>query len=109
MVTIRLARHGGKKKPFYHVTVAEKSSRRDGRFIERLGFYNPVAQGKEEELRIDLERFDHWLVAGAEPSERVGQLAKRWRKHQAAIVAVENESGEPTEANTEQATAEQPS
>ena len=109
MVTIRLARHGGKKKPFYHVTVAEKSAPRDGRFVERLGFYNPVAQGKEEKLRIDLERFDHWLQVGAVPTERVGQLVKRWRKQLAAIAAVEaigNESGEGAEANAEQAASE---
>ncbi|MCE2424814.1 MAG: 30S ribosomal protein S16 [Pseudomonadales bacterium] len=58
MVTIRLARRGGKKNPFYHVTVAEKSAKRDGRFIERLGFYNPVARGRDQKLRIDLERVD---------------------------------------------------
>ena len=67
MVTIRLARHGGKKKPFYHVTVAERSAKRDGRFIERVGFYNPVARGQEEELRIDLPRVDYWLSTGAAP------------------------------------------
>ena len=87
MVTIRLARHGGKKKPFYHVTVAEKSAKRDGRFVERIGFYNPVARGKEEKLRIDTVRFDYWLNAGARPSARVHQLAKLWRKEQAALAA----------------------
>lgn len=80
MVTIRLARHGGKKKPFYHVTVAERSAKRDGRFIERVGFYNPVARGQEEELRINLARVDYWLSTGAQPTERVGQLVARWRK-----------------------------
>lgn len=87
MVTIRLARHGGKKKPFYHFTVAEKSAKRDGRFVERIGFYNPVARGKEEKLRIDTARFDYWLSAGARPSARVHQLAKLWRKEQAALAA----------------------
>ena len=80
MVTIRLARHGGKKNPFYHVTVAEKSAKRDGRFIERLGFYNPVARGRDEKLRIDLERVDYWLSNGAQASERVKQLVARSRK-----------------------------
>ena len=80
MVTIRLARHGGKKKPFYHVTVAERSAKRDGRFIERVGFYNPVARGQEEELRIDLERLEYWLSTGAQPTDRVRQLVTRWRK-----------------------------
>lgn len=84
MVTIRLARHGGKKKPFYHITVAEKSARRDGRFIERIGFYNPVAQGQEPELRVDLARVDHWLHVGARPTERVRQLVARSRKEAAS-------------------------
>lgn len=88
VVTIRLARHGGKKHPFYHVTVAEKSAKRDGRFIERLGFYNPVARGAEEELRIDLGRADYWLGAGAQPTERVRQLIERSRKQQ--VVAAPN-------------------
>ena len=61
MVTIRLARHGAKKNPFYHITVADKTASRDGRFIERVGFYNPVAKGQSETLRIDLDRVDHWL------------------------------------------------
>ncbi len=80
MVTIRLARHGGKKRPFYHVTVAERAAKRDGRFIERIGFYNPVARGREEELRIDLDRVDYWLASGAQPTDRVKQLLSRWRK-----------------------------
>lgn len=87
LVTIRLARHGGKKNPFYHVTVAEKSAKRDGRFVERIGFYNPVARGKEEKVRLDGARFDYWLSAGARPTERVLQLAKLWRKQQAALAA----------------------
>ena len=79
MVTIRLARRGGKKRPFYHLTVAEKSAKRDGRFIERVGFYNPVARGNDEELRIDMQRVDYWLGCGAVLSERAGSLVKRWR------------------------------
>ena len=74
MVTIRLARHGAKKRPFYHLTVADKSAKRDGRFIERVGFFNPLAQGDEERMRIDLDRVDYWLSVGARPSERVTQL-----------------------------------
>ena len=113
MVTIRLARHGGKKKPFYHVTVAERSAKRDGRFIERVGFYNPVARGREEELRINLERVDYWLSTGAQPTDRVGQLVAQWRKVQAeqAVAdasadddpaadsqpAVDSEAAEPSE------------
>lgn len=82
MVTIRLARHGGKKNPFYHVTVAERSAKRDGRFIERVGFYNPVARGANETLRIDLERIDHWLAEGAQPTERVRKLVAQARRAQ---------------------------
>jgi small subunit ribosomal protein S16 len=74
MVTIRLARHGSKKNPFYHITVADRGAARDGRFIERLGFYNPVAKGQSESLRIDLERADYWLGVGAKPSDRVKKL-----------------------------------
>ena len=74
MVTIRLARHGAKKRPFYHLTVADKSAKRDGRFIERVGFFNPLAQGDEQRLRVDLDRIDYWLSVGAQPSDRVNQL-----------------------------------
>ncbi|MYF09637.1 MAG: 30S ribosomal protein S16, partial [Gammaproteobacteria bacterium] len=76
MVTIRLARHGAKKNPFYHITVADRRAKRDGRFIERVGFFNPLARGREEALRVDLERVDHWLAEGAKPSDRVRQLIK---------------------------------
>lgn len=88
MVTIRLARHGGKKNPFYHVNVAEKSAKRDGRFIERLGFYNPVVRGADEQLRIDLARADYWLSVGAQPTERARQLIARYRKSQEAAADV---------------------
>ena len=69
MVTIRLARHGSKKNPFYYITVADRTASRDGRFIERLGFYNPVAQGRSEMLRVDLERLEYWLGVGAQPTD----------------------------------------
>ena len=86
MVTIRLARHGSKKSPFYHITVADRSSARDGRFVERVGVYNPLARGQAEELRVDLDRIDHWMSVGAKPSERVSKLVKRAR--QANLVGV---------------------
>ena len=89
MVTIRLARHGSKKSPFYHVTVAERSAKRDGRFIERVGFYNPLARGQSEGLRIDLDRVDHWLSVGAQPTERVRQLVAQVRGAMAQQAAVE--------------------
>ena len=84
MVTIRLARHGAKKSPFFHVTVADRTAKRDGRFIERIGFYNPVARGQDERMRIDLDRVDYWLSVGAQPSERVRQLIDSARRAAAA-------------------------
>ncbi|MDO8271850.1 MAG: 30S ribosomal protein S16 [Gammaproteobacteria bacterium] len=76
MVTIRLARAGAKKKPFYYITVTDQRNARDGRFIERVGFFNPVARGQEERLRINLDRVQHWSVNGAQPSQRVAALIK---------------------------------
>ncbi len=76
MVTIRLARGGAKKRPFYHVVVTDSRSPRDGRYIERVGFFNPVARGQEERLRLDLERINHWIGQGAKTSERVAKLIK---------------------------------
>ena len=80
MVTIRLTRGGAKKKPFYHVIVTDSRNRRDGRYIERLGFFNPVAVEGEESLRIDVARVDHWIGQGAKPSDRVASLLKQARK-----------------------------
>jgi small subunit ribosomal protein S16 len=77
MVSIRLSRTGAKKRPFYHIVVTDSRNARDGRFIERLGFFNPVAQGGEVELRLDRERAEHWISRGAQPSERVAHLLKR--------------------------------
>lgn len=84
MVSIRLSRAGAKKSPFYHLVVTDSRNRRDGRYIERLGYYNPVGKSHEENLRIDLERVDHWLSVGAKPSERVVALLKATRKAAAA-------------------------
>lgn len=76
MVIIRLSRGGAKKRPFYHIVVADSRRSRDGRNIERLGFYNPRAVGGEEGLRLDLERVQHWVSQGAQLSERVAKLVK---------------------------------
>jgi len=76
MVTIRLARGGAKKRPFYHLVVTDSRSRRDSRYIERLGFFNPVARGNEEKLRLDSDRINHWLAQGAQTSDRVASLLK---------------------------------
>jgi small subunit ribosomal protein S16 len=80
MVTIRLSRGGSKKRPFYHLNVADSRRARDGRYIERLGFFNPVARGQEERLRIDLDRINHWVGLGAQLSDRVAQLVKDAQK-----------------------------
>ncbi len=80
MVTIRLARTGAKKRPFYHIVATDSRSPRDGRYIERLGFFNPVATGGEEELRIDLELVDAWVAKGAQLTERAAALVKQYRK-----------------------------
>jgi len=87
MVTIRLARHGSKKNPFYHITVADRANSRDGRFVERVGFYNPVAKGRAEGLRVDLERVDYWLSVGAQPSDVVKKLIKQAREQGGAAAA----------------------
>lgn len=87
MVTIRLARTGSKKRPYYHITVADERCSRDGKFIERVGFFNPIARGQEERLRIDLDRIDHWVGEGAQMTDRVKSLAKDARKSVAATEA----------------------
>lgn len=79
MVVIRLTRGGAKKRPFYHVVVADKRKARDGRFIEQLGFYNPLETEKTN-LRLDMERVQYWLNTGAQPSERVAKLIKDFSK-----------------------------
>jgi small subunit ribosomal protein S16 len=76
MVSIRLARGGSKKRPFYHLVVADIRARRDGRFIERVGFFNPVARGNEERLRVDNDRVQHWIGEGAQMTGRVAALVK---------------------------------
>ena len=80
MVTIRLARGGSKKRPFYHVVVTNSRNARDGRFIERVGFFNPIAQGNEERVRLNMERIQYWIGNGAQPSERVATLLKQAEK-----------------------------
>ncbi len=76
MVTVRLSRGGAKKKPFYHVVVTDSRNRRDGRYLEQVGFFNPMARGKEERLRLDRARIEHWVGLGAQLSDRVASLIK---------------------------------
>ncbi len=77
MVTIRLARGGAKKRPFYNIVVADSRCRRDGRFIERIGFYNPMAAQNEEPLRVNRERLAYWQGVGAQMSDAVAKLVRR--------------------------------
>ncbi|MCW8917769.1 MAG: 30S ribosomal protein S16 [Gammaproteobacteria bacterium] len=77
MVTIRMSRGGAKKRPFYQIVVTDSRNRRDGRFIERVGFFNPVARGNEESVRIDHERVAYWVSQGAQTSDRVASLLKK--------------------------------
>lgn len=84
MVKIRMSRGGAKKQPFYHIVVTDSRNSRDGRSIERLGFFNPVARGQNERLRLDVERVDYWLGQGAQISERVRDLANEARRAQAS-------------------------
>ena len=79
MVKIRLARGGAKKRPFYHIVVADSRNKRDGRRIERIGSFNPVARGREQRLRVNLERVDYWTGVGAQLSERVKHLVSEAR------------------------------
>ena len=80
MVTIRLSRGGSKKRPFYHLTVTDSRSARDGRYLERVGFFNPLARGQEERLRVEAERVQFWLDKGATTSDRVQSLLKESAK-----------------------------
>ena len=79
MVTIRLARGGANKRPFYHVVATDSRNSRDGRYIERLGYYNPIAKGGEVRLQLNQERVQYWLGHGAQPSARVASLIKQYQ------------------------------
>jgi len=80
MVKIRLSRGGAPKRPFYHIVVTDSRSARDGRSLERIGFYNPVATGKEIKLQLNAERAQHWMSQGAQPSDKVAYLLKQAAK-----------------------------
>ncbi|MFK7957449.1 MAG: 30S ribosomal protein S16 [Lysobacterales bacterium] len=87
MVKIRLSRGGAKKRPFYHVVVTDERNKRDGRYIERLGFFNPVAKGQEVRLQLNEERIKHWVGVGAQLSDRVRSLMKQAADGEAAKAA----------------------
>ncbi len=92
MVTIRLSRTGSKKRPFYHIVVTDKRMPQGGRYIERLGFFNPLAKGTEERLRIDLERVAHWRSHGAQLTDRAAALVDSYRKAVASAEASQPEA-----------------
>ena len=128
MLTIRLARAGAKKRPFFHITVADSRKPRDGRFVERVGYFNPISSGKEARLEINQERIDYWLSQGAQVSDRVLTLIKeksetpeekakreqakekrrlrKVAKRVAAKPAEETPAEEPVEAATEEPAAD---
>ena len=80
MVTIRLARGGAKKRPFYSIVVSDQRRQPKGRFIERIGFFNPMATETEEKVRLDTSRVDYWISKGAQPSDRVASILKQVRR-----------------------------
>lgn len=87
MVVIRLSRGGSKKRPFFNIVAADSRNRRDGRFLERVGFYNPVASGQAERLRVAFDRLDHWVSNGAQVSPTVTRLVKDAKAKAAAAPA----------------------
>lgn len=109
MVTIRLSRAGAKKRPFYHIVVTDSASPRDGRFIEKIGFYNPVAKGQSPELKIDLERVNHWLNHGAKLSQKAKYLAKRAKHNPAEEANSQNQhdTAASSQASEEETTAQE--
>ncbi|GGZ59259.1 30S ribosomal protein S16 [Lysobacter xinjiangensis] len=84
MVKIRLTRGGAKKRPFYHIIVTDSRSARDGRNIERVGYYNPVASGNDKRVELNVERVQHWVGNGAQMTDKVADLYKQVVKAQAA-------------------------
>ncbi|MBM3350951.1 MAG: 30S ribosomal protein S16 [Betaproteobacteria bacterium] len=107
MVIIRLARGGAKKAPFYNVVVADSRNRRDGRFIERVGFYNPSAGASAEGLRIDLARVTHWQNNGAQLSDTVARLVKFHTKGPEAAIAAKAKDAAKVEAKKAKIAAEE--
>jgi small subunit ribosomal protein S16 len=103
MVVIRLARTGAKKKPFYHIVVADRRLPRDGRYIEKVGYYNPVARGKATRLQLNREQVAVWVAKGAQLSQRVAYLLKAHEKGTLAEAAVNKRPAEAKAAAKEEA------
>ncbi|HHC74958.1 MAG TPA: 30S ribosomal protein S16 [Thiothrix sp.] len=103
MISIRLARGGSKKRPFYHIVVSDVRKPRDSGYVERLGYFNPGARGKEVRLHLESDRAAYWLAQGAQPTDRVKHLLKVAKKNAATAAASADTS---TAATTEAASAE---
>lgn len=99
MVVIRLARHGAKKRPFYHVVAADKRCARNGRYIERLGYFNPMATGQDIRIQLDQTKLAHWIGLGAQPSDRVAKLIKDVAKGAIGPKPAENAKKQKRKAN----------
>lgn len=106
MVVIRLARGGAKKQPFYHVVAADKRESRDGKYLERLGYYNPVARGQSTRIALNQERIDHWVKLGAQPSDRVKSIMKSFTKGDIAAKPVRQHGESPAPKATTEISAE---
>ena len=118
MVTIRLARGGAKKRPYFHITVADSRRARDGKYIERVGFFNPIASAQNDRLNIDHERLDYWVSKGAQVTERVKTLIKESKlstedfnqliakKEKLRLVKLEKKKSSASEADTEESPSE---
>lgn len=87
MVTIRLTRRGAKKQPFYHVVVTDSRARQGGMALEQVGYFNPIATGKQQRLQLDLARVDYWVGKGAKLSDRVAELVSKHRRQSLAAAA----------------------
>ncbi len=105
MLTIRLALRGAKKRPFYNVVVTDSRNPRDGRFVERVGFFNPIAKGGEERLRLNTDRLHYWVNTGAVVSARVSSLLKEHTKGAEAVVA--EKTAKKTKVDAKKAAAKQ--
>ena len=103
MVTIRLARAGAKKRPFFNVRVADSRRARDGAYLERVGYYNPVARGGEKRLELNMERIENWISLGAQPSERVQRLIKDFKLGAEGFAEVHSAKIEKKRISTEAA------
>ena len=106
MVVIRLSRAGAKKRPFYHICVSDRRNKRDGRFIEKIGFFNPIAKSGEEKIKVDIERFEYWTSVGAQPSETVEMLIERSKLSDKEIEKIEKKKSDLVQKRKQKAALE---